>query len=118
MTSEGTRTGMPLVGGVLAAFASALCCAGPLLAVTLGVSGAGLATTFEPLRPYFLGVTAVALGWGFHQIDQQEARACDPDRACAVPAVIRKRKRLLWAATLVSLVFASYPRWSLWVLGG
>ena len=53
------------LGGVGAAFASALCCLGPLLAVTLGVSGAGMASTFEPLRPYFLGATAVLLGGGF-----------------------------------------------------
>lgn len=116
MKEENPHTGLTLASGVLAAFASMLCCAGPLLAVTAGVSGAGLAATFEPLRPYFLGLTAVSLGWGFYQIDRQEARACGPDRACAVPAVIRRRKRLLWGATIVSLVFASYPRWSAWVL--
>ena len=37
------------IGGIGAAFASALCCTGPLVAVALGVSGAGFATTFEPL---------------------------------------------------------------------
>ncbi len=116
MKSESTQTEITLAGGVLAAFVSALCCVGPLLAVTIGVSGAGFATTFEPLRPYFLGLTALALGWGFYQIDRQEAGACDPDRSCAVPAVIRRQKRMLWAATIVSLLFASYPRWSLWVL--
>ncbi len=42
---------MTAFGGVGAAVGSALCCAGPLVAVTLGVSGAGLSSTFEPLRP-------------------------------------------------------------------
>ena len=46
------------VGGVGAAFTSALCCVGPLLAVTLGVSGAGLSACFEPLRPSLLIATA------------------------------------------------------------
>ena len=27
--------------------------------------GAGLAATFEPLRPYFIGGTVLALGFGF-----------------------------------------------------
>jgi len=40
------------VRGVTAAFLGSLCCVGPLLFVTLGV-GAGLASTFEPLRPVF-----------------------------------------------------------------
>lgn len=48
------------VGGVVAAAGSALCCAGPVLAVTVGVSGAGL-SRFEPLRPYFLGATGIAV---------------------------------------------------------
>ncbi len=48
------------VGGVLAATGSALCCAGPVVAVSLGVSGAGL-SAFEPFRPYFLGATAAFL---------------------------------------------------------
>lgn len=37
-------------GGVGAATLGSLCCIGPLLFVTLG-GGAGLASTFEPLRP-------------------------------------------------------------------
>ena len=56
---------LPSAGGIAAATASALCCAGPILAVTVGVSGAGFASTFEPLRPYFLVATAVFLVLGF-----------------------------------------------------
>lgn len=40
----------PAVGGIVAAAASALCCAGPILAVSVGISGASLASTFEPWR--------------------------------------------------------------------
>ena len=38
------KTIFAAVGGVGAAFTSALCCAGPLLAVTAGISGAGSPT--------------------------------------------------------------------------
>ena len=51
-------------GGVLAAFLGSLCCVGPLLFVTLGV-GAGLASTFEPLRPLFGALMVLLLGAGF-----------------------------------------------------
>ena len=54
MTTSVTKTVLATTGGVAAAIASALCCAGPLVAVALGLSGAGLAATFEPLRPYFV----------------------------------------------------------------
>ena len=57
---------------VAAAVGSTLCCAGPLLAVAAGVSGAGLATTFEPLRPYMLGASTLFLGIGFAPEETKE----------------------------------------------
>ncbi len=103
-------------GGVGAAFGSALCCAGPLLAVTLGVSGAGLSATFEPLRPYFLGGTAALLALGFVLLDREEGKACEPGKVCADPAVRRRMKVMLWIATALAIVFATYPRWQTLVL--
>ena len=103
-------------GAVGAAFASALCCAGPLIAVTLGVSGAGLASTFEPLRPYFLAGTGLLLVVGHMGLRREKLRACEPDTVCAKPPALRRGKIILWAATGVALVFATYPTWSGWVL--
>jgi hypothetical protein len=57
MTTSVTKTALAATGGVVAAVVSTLCCAGPLVAVALGLSGAGLAATFEPLRPYFVAGT-------------------------------------------------------------
>lgn len=99
-----------------AAFASALCCAGPLLAVTVGVSGAGLASTFTPLRPYFLGATAVFLALGFFLLDREEKKACEPGKPCADPAVRRRMKVMLWISTIIAIVFATYPRWQPWII--
>ncbi len=103
-------------GGVGAAFGSALCCAGPLLAITMGVSGAGLSAMFEPLRPYFLGGTAAFLGLGFVLLDREERKACEPGKVCADPAVRRRMKVMLWIATALAIVFATYPRWQTLVL--
>jgi mercuric ion transport protein len=102
--------------GVAAAFASALCCAGPLLAVAAGVSGAGLSSTFEPLRPYFLGATFVFLGLGFYLVHREEGKACEPGKPCAEPRVRKRMKTMLWIATAVAVVFATYPTWSGWIL--
>ena len=99
-----------------ASFASALCCAGPLIAVTLGVSGAGIASTFEPLRPYFLAGTGILLVAGHVGMRREDARACEPGAACADPRVRRRRKIGLWAATIAAAILATYPTWSGWVL--
>ena len=103
-------------GGIVAAGFSALCCAGPVLAVTAGVSGAGLASTFEPLRPYFLGGTAFFLILGFLLLDREERKACEPGKACAEPAVRRRMKTILWIATGVAVVFATFPQWQTLIL--
>src|SRR5881628_2569157 len=104
MTTSVTKTVLAATGGVAAAVGSALCCAGPLVAVLLGLSGAGLAATFEPLRPYFLGGTAALLGSGFYLLHREEKNACEPGKACADPRVRRRMRVTLWVATVVALV--------------
>lgn len=104
------------LGAVGAAFVSALCCAGPLIAVAVGVSGAGLAGTFEPLRPYFLGATAASLGGGFWLLHREERKACEPGRLCATPRARRWMRAALWTATALALVLATFPSWSAWLL--
>lgn len=103
-------------GGVGAAFASALCCAGPLVAVAAGMSGAGLAATFDPLRPWFLGATAAFLLLGFWMVDREERKACEPGKPCADPRTRRRMKFMLWAATAMAILFASFPNWQNLVL--
>ncbi len=92
MTTSVTKTVLAATGGVAAAVVSTLCCAGPLVAVALGLSGAGLAATFEPLRPYFVAVTVLALGLGF--------------------VARRRMKWALWTATIVSIPLLTFPWWS------
>ena len=104
------------VAAVGAAIVSALCCAGPIVAVAIGVSGAGLSSTFEPLRPYFLGSTALFLGGGFLVLHRDEKRACEPGKMCANPRVRRRMKIVLWVATVIAVVFATFPSWQNLVL--
>lgn len=104
-------------GGLTAAAASALCCAGPLVAISLGVSGAGIAARFEPLRPYFLVMTAALLAIGFWTLRREEQRACVPGTLCASPVARRNIRIMLWVATLLAAILATFPTWSLWLLG-
>lgn len=127
------RTTITSAGGVAAAFLASLCCVGPLLFVSLGV-GAGLASTFEPLRPLFGGVMLALFAIGFWTVYGRrsapavagaasiaEARSdAAPDRApgaacCALPAR-RRDEMLLWSAVVVALVLWTFPTWSVWLL--
>lgn len=126
----GSGTGfLPSLGAIGAAFLASLCCVGPLLFITLGV-GAGLASTFEPLRPLFTALTALFLGVGFYVVygrgraarrggaggASPEAEACAPGQACAVPRSRRREKALLWTATALAVVLWSFLYWSEWLL--
>ncbi|SRR5581483_1983925 len=116
MTTPVRKTAVAATGGVLAAVVSALCCAGPLVAVALGMSGAGFAATFEPLRPYFIGATVLALGWGFAILRREEQRACEPGSLCASPVARRRMRVALWTATVLAAVMVTFPWWSAFVL--
>lgn len=110
------RSATAATGGVLAAVGSALCCVGPLVAVVLGVSGAGFASTFEPLRPYFLVGAAASLAWGWVTVRGEDRLACEPGRPCASPVARRRMKRWLMIATILVIVLATFPAWSRFVL--
>ena len=58
------RKGWLAAGGVVAAFLASACCIGPLVLLTLGISGAwiGNLTVLEPYKPWFAGVALVFVG--------------------------------------------------------
>lgn len=110
------RPAIAMFGAIGAAFLASLCCIGPLLFVTLGI-GAGLASRFEPLRPYFTGLTLALLVVGFYTVYGRRARAsaaaCEADERCANPRARSRDKLVLWLATILSLLVLTFPQWSL-----
>ncbi len=106
--ARGTRTAL-FAGGLAATLASA-CCLGPLLLVTVGVSGAwiGNLTRLEPYRPIFIVAALVALCFAWRTI-YRPAAACQPGEACAVPQTRRLYKFLFWASAGLTLLALVYP---------
>lgn len=101
-------------GALGAASVASLCCIGPLLFVTVGV-GAGLASTFEPFRPFFTVLTIGFLAVGFYVVYGRSRAAGvvrTADGSCAVPRVRRRDVLLLWTATLLAIVLLTFPHWS------
>lgn len=114
----GSRPGrFASLGAVGAAFGASLCCIGPLLFVTFGV-GAGLASTFEPLRPLFTALTVLSLAIGFYTVYRRKPEAhagdtcCAPGNACAVPRSRTREKVILWTATVLAALLWSFTYWS------
>src|SRR5574337_309396 len=110
------KTGLALAGGVLSALAASLCCVVPLLAVGLGASGLTAANAFAPWRPYFLVATFGLLGLGFYLSYRASVpRACDPASHCRPSLLGRWSRPILWLATALAIVFATFPYYSGWV---
>lgn len=134
------RSTLTGAAGVVAAFLGSLCCVGPLLFVTLGI-GAGMASAFEPLRPFFGAAMLALLGAGFWTVygrrrgtpqteypvggassaasasfDTNGDPVCAPGSSCAVPVRHRRDAIILWTATALALVLWTFPTWSLWLL--
>jgi mercuric ion transport protein len=101
-------------GAVVSGIAAALCCAGPLLAVVGGAGAVALASVVEPYRNVFLLVAAGSLSAGFAIVRRDERNSRVPGASCASGTQRRWARRLLILGTIVTILAASYPFWSVW----
>ncbi|MDP1861111.1 MAG: mercuric ion transporter MerT [Gemmatimonadaceae bacterium] len=106
---SGTGRGTLLAGGVAAILASA-CCLGPLVLLTLGVSGAwiGNLRALESYRPLFIALALGALYLSHRRIFRSPAE-CQPGEICAVPAVNRTYKVLFWIVCVLLGIALAFP---------
>lgn len=104
-----------LLTGGLAAILASTCCLGPLVLVTLGVSGAwiGNLTLLEPYRPLFIGAAVVVLFFAYRRI-WRPAAACEPGQVCALPQVKRSYKALFWIVVALVIVALGFPLIAPW----
>jgi len=99
-------------GAVVGALLASACCWLPLALIGLGASTVGVAGFFEAYRPHFLGLTGLLLAGGFYYVYLRKPQ-CAPGEACAVPnpRLERINKISLWVATLMVVVFATFPNY-------
>ncbi len=109
------RLTAPAIGGaVAAAFASSLCCLGPLLFAALGVGGAGLLVKLEAYRPYLAALTLALLGAGFYLTYRRPrlapaTAAAGPACDCELPRANRFGRVMLWLAAAFVAGFLAFP---------
>lgn len=110
-TSDTPKSGRAALaaGGLVAILASA-CCLGPLVLITLGISGAWISnlTVLEPYRLYFIGAALIALFLAWRRI-WRSAADCVPGQICAVPSVNRVYKGLFGVVVALVIVALAYP---------
>jgi mercuric ion transport protein len=111
---DADKQGILAVGGLAAVLASA-CCLGPLVLVSIGLSGAwiGQLTRLEPLRPWFLLVSVIALAFAYHRI-WRPATVCRPGEVCALPATRSAYKVLFWIVVALVVVGFGFPYVAQW----
>jgi len=99
-----------LIGGVLAAIAASMCCAGPLVLLMLGISGSwiGNLRAFEPFRPVFMGLTVLFLILAFRKL-YLVPQSCAVDAPCANPASLRKQRAIFWLVTVLVVSIVAFP---------
>jgi len=114
MSRIGNETNTLVAGGVAAVLASA-CCLGPLLLVSIGLSGAwiGQLTRLEPFRPWFLAVSLMALLLAWRRIFRPAA-VCRPGEVCAITTVRRIYKAVFWVVVVLVLIALAFPLVAPW----
>jgi mercuric ion transport protein len=101
-------------GGVIGAILASTCCIGPLVLLTLGISGAWISnlTALEPYKPYVAAVALVFIGLGFRQVYFKARPACVEGTYCAKPESSRITKTALWLATLLVILALTINGWA------
>lgn len=99
-----------LITGGLAAIVASACCLGPLILITLGISGAwiGNLAILEPYRPIFIGGALIAMFFAYRRIFRP-AQACSPGEVCAIPQIRTTYKLLFWLVAFLVVVALGFP---------
>lgn len=102
-----------LAGGVVAAIVASVCCLGPLVLVTIGISGAWISnlSALEPYRPVFIGVALVFMGLAYRQIFIKvwQPEDCAPGTLCSLPETNRVYKVIFWGVLVLVLLALVFP---------
>ena len=101
-----------LIGGALAGIAASACCLGPLVLVSVGVSGAWISnlTLLQPYSLVFAGVALAFMAFAWRKIYRAPAAAdCEPGTLCALPQTNRTYRVMFWVVSALILLGITFP---------
>jgi len=106
------KKGSALAGSLIAGLLASICCIGPLVFGAVGLGSLGFAAALAPLRPWFLGLTAILIAMGFFLAYRPRGQeVCAPGECARLPASRRGQRVALWIVTIFAVAFATYPSW-------
>jgi mercuric ion transport protein len=109
-----------MAASIVAALGASICCIGPIVAVTFGMTSLAALARYEPLRPVFTAATLALLGLAFYATYRRRSAACEPNSVCAAhgPDRVQRINRIvLWVVTGIALIVLTFPTWSAWLFG-
>ncbi len=111
MASNKRESKKAIATGVLTAIAASSCCVPPLIAAIAGVGSVGSTLSWvEPLRPYSIGVTILAIGyaWFTHlKPKSTDDCGCSPEKP-----KFYQTKGFLIGVTVFAIVSITFPYYS------
>ena len=101
-------------GGVIGAVLASSCCIGPLVLLTLGVSGAwiGNLTALKEYQPVFVAVAVAFIAFGFWQVYGKSEQAHAEGSVCASTTAVRVVTTALWLATGLVVIAVTVDLWA------
>lgn len=99
-----------LIGSVLAGVGASVCCIGPLLLLSSGISGAWIShlTAFEPFRPVFIVLTLVFLGLAFRKLYLMP-QTCAVGDTCDAERTRTTQRMMFWILAPITVGLVASP---------
>lgn len=108
---------LPMISSLLTAIAASLCCVGPFVLVSLGVSGSWISSLskFDSYRPFFILFTLLMLlyaGWMLYRPIEN----CLEGSICSIPRLRKNYRILYWVIATCTIILITSPYWLSMVL--
>lgn len=106
-----------LIAASLAAIGASACCLGPLLLLSLGISGTwiGSLTSMEPYSPIFSAVTIILIAIVFYHLYISTPK-CKEGELCSDKSVIRKQRMIFWVVSCILLLVISFQYYAEYII--
>lgn len=102
------------ISGMFTALLASACCIGPALFLAFGITGLGVLSRFEWLRPYLLVLTFVFVGMSYRYAYGRSSN-CGADGVCNIAAK-RINRILFWTLVGFAIFGVGFPYVSAWLL--
>ncbi|TDR18285.1 mercuric transporter MerT family protein [Marinicella litoralis] len=106
-----------LITAGFAAIGASACCIGPLLLLSLGVSGTWISslTAMEPYSLYFIFITVCLLCWVFYKLYITQEK-CNEENICADRKVLRNQRIIFWIVSCILLSMITFQYYAQYII--